>query len=253
MSLKRLLLSLSVGVVLAGAAIAQETPSDLSDLVGAKAAGGETQLERRGYKFVKSEKGEDRIWSNWWNPSKKICINVVTMEGRYDSIASVGKFDCNQADGNTSGGTDLVDLSDLVGGRAAGGENLMIERGFESGSGYKKGSTSYVYWLNSDTKQCVLVATTNGRYASINNKPTGECATSAPTALVDLSDLVGGRAAGGESLLIERGFESGRGYKKGSTSYVYWLNSDTKQCVLVATANGRYASINNKPTGECGN
>jgi len=73
-----------------------DTPSDVADLVGARAAGGENELKSRGYRFVKVEKGDDRTWSNWWNARKKVCLTVVTLEGRYDSIVSSPAFDCNQ-------------------------------------------------------------------------------------------------------------------------------------------------------------
>ena len=69
------------------------TPSELSDLVGAKASGGETQLENRGYTFIKTEKGEDRSWSNWYKASNKTCVTVVTYNGRYDSITDSPVFE----------------------------------------------------------------------------------------------------------------------------------------------------------------
>jgi hypothetical protein len=71
-------------------------PSDVSDLVGARASSGEAELKSRGYRFIKVEKGDDRTWSNWWNSRKKVCLTVVTMEGRYDSIVSGPAFDCGQ-------------------------------------------------------------------------------------------------------------------------------------------------------------
>ncbi len=67
----------------------------LNSLVGMKASSGEKQLEDKGYKFIKSSKGEDRIWSNWWNSSHRKCITVVTLDGRYDSITDSPAFDCN--------------------------------------------------------------------------------------------------------------------------------------------------------------
>lgn len=42
-----------------------ETPADVRDLVGAKGAGGQTQLQARGYRFVRVQSGDDRKWSYW--------------------------------------------------------------------------------------------------------------------------------------------------------------------------------------------
>lgn len=82
---------------MAGTAQAQ-TPSALNDLVGARAAGAETQMTARGYTFVKTQKGDDRSYSYWWNASSRQCVTVATMDGRYDSITSSPAPDCGQRD-----------------------------------------------------------------------------------------------------------------------------------------------------------
>lgn len=76
---------------------AQDTPSDVRDLVNSRAAGGETALKSRGYRFVKTTKGDDRSYSNWWKSSSRVCLQVVTMDGRYKYIVSVTAVDCNQS------------------------------------------------------------------------------------------------------------------------------------------------------------
>ncbi|AXB77205.1 hypothetical protein [Novosphingobium sp. P6W] len=81
--------------VLAGSAQAQ-TPSSLNDLVGARAVGAEAQMQSRGYSLVKTEKGDDRSYTYWWNASTRQCVTVATMEGRYDSITSTLAPDCGQ-------------------------------------------------------------------------------------------------------------------------------------------------------------
>ncbi len=69
---------------------------DIDDLVGMRASSGERELKDRGYKFVNSSKGSDRIWANWWNRSDHKCITVVTMDGRYDSITDSLPADCDR-------------------------------------------------------------------------------------------------------------------------------------------------------------
>ena len=39
-----------------------QTPNEVSDLVGARAAGGETQLEARGYRFLRTNIVGDQKW-----------------------------------------------------------------------------------------------------------------------------------------------------------------------------------------------
>lgn len=109
MKMNRATISVSV-LVLAltmGAAQAQ-TPSRLNDLVGARAAGGETQMRARGYIFVNSQKGDDRSYTYWWNASNRQCVTVATMDGRYDSITSSPAADCGQSEdrrGSSEGGS----------------------------------------------------------------------------------------------------------------------------------------------------
>lgn len=82
-------------IALTGSAQAQ-APSDLGDLVGARGAGGENAMRSRGYSLVKTEQGDDRSYTTWWNASNKQCVMVATMDGRYASITSTPAPDCGQ-------------------------------------------------------------------------------------------------------------------------------------------------------------
>lgn len=79
-----------------GAAASAQTPSDITDLVGARAAGGETALRDRGYTYVRGETGDDRVWTYWWNARARTCVTVATMDGRYSSITTSPAPDCRQ-------------------------------------------------------------------------------------------------------------------------------------------------------------
>lgn len=84
-------------VLLGGVAAAQVTPSDVRDLVGARAAGAESELAARGYVAGGGRTGDDRKWTYWWNDSRGVCLSVVTMNGRYDSIVSSPAADCRES------------------------------------------------------------------------------------------------------------------------------------------------------------
>ncbi|WP_253717844.1 hypothetical protein [Sphingomonas sp. AP4-R1] len=79
---------------LPGAAMAQ-TPPELSDLVGARGAGGETQLEARGYRNILTNAVRDTKYSFWWNERRRQCISVATTEGRYAAIQIVPPGNCD--------------------------------------------------------------------------------------------------------------------------------------------------------------
>jgi hypothetical protein len=58
-----------------------------------------------------------------------------------------------------------------------------------------------------------------------------------------LQDLIGARGRDGEYQLQQRGYKFIRGEKSGNDSYTYWQESENGQCIVVRTAEGRYASI----------
>ena len=243
-------LALSVGA----SVLAQNTPSEVVDLVGARAAGGETALKSRGFRLVKTTKGDDRSYSNWWKASNKTCLTVATLDGRYDSIISAPLPDCNQSVASDTGSASSegapADVADLVGAKAAGAETDLISRGYRFIKTTKSDDRSYSNWWKASTKTCLTVATLDGRYDSIISGPATDCKTapgggssSSASNQIVLSDLVGARAAGAETEMQSRGFRNVKGRKAGSTSYTYWKNDDTGQCVQVAVRNGRVGSI----------
>ena len=75
-------------------AVAQSAP-DVADLVGARAAGGETQLLSRGYVSRQSNIVRDQRFTFWWNERTGRCISVSTVDGRYATIIGVPPANCS--------------------------------------------------------------------------------------------------------------------------------------------------------------
>ena len=73
-------------------------PSDVADLVGARAPGGETQMQNRGYSMESFKAGGQY----WWNRSTKTCVRIVVANGRYASVDRTDASDCGHGD---SGGS----------------------------------------------------------------------------------------------------------------------------------------------------
>ncbi len=80
-------------------AMAQVTPSDVRDLIGVKAAGGEGELASRGYVNVGGETRNGAKLTTWWNDRRGVCLAVSTIDGRYDSLISAPASDCRQGSG----------------------------------------------------------------------------------------------------------------------------------------------------------
>jgi hypothetical protein len=94
-----LILFVTLGTILGAAA--QDRVNSLRDLVGARASSGETQMQQRGYSFVRTSKsGEDA--HNYYRENRSgRCVIVHVNDGRYQSIVYAPNMDCN---GGTSGG-----------------------------------------------------------------------------------------------------------------------------------------------------
>ena len=39
-------------------------------------------MRSRGYDYVRGEKGDDRVWTYWWNDRGRMCVTVSTVNGR---------------------------------------------------------------------------------------------------------------------------------------------------------------------------
>lgn len=76
-------------------ALAQST--GLEDMVGARAGQAEGELQRRGWRNVRAERGDDRSYTYWWNDDRRQCVSIATMNGRYDSVTVTPAPDCRQS------------------------------------------------------------------------------------------------------------------------------------------------------------
>lgn len=79
---------------LAGTGAGAQTPPDLEDLVGARGAGGETQMQARGYEQVRAARVRDQSWTFWWSDLQKACVAIATTDGRYATINRIPVQNC---------------------------------------------------------------------------------------------------------------------------------------------------------------
>lgn len=95
----RSVLALGATALLGVPAMAQVTPSDVMDLTGARAAGGESELASRGYVNVGGTTRNGAKVTTWWNDRRGVCLSVSTIDGRYDSLVSAPATECRQGSG----------------------------------------------------------------------------------------------------------------------------------------------------------
>jgi hypothetical protein len=99
----------------APAAWAQSPPADLTDLVGARGSSGETQMEARGYKLVRSTLVRDQSWTFWWSDVQRQCAAVSTVDGRYAAINLIPEQNCRPgASGDAKPAPPQVQVLTLV-------------------------------------------------------------------------------------------------------------------------------------------
>lgn len=66
-----------------------------------------------------------------------------------------------------------------------------------------------------------------------------------------LEDMVGARAGQAEGELQRRGYRNVGGEKSDDRSYTFWWSDERRQCVTIATMDGRYASVMPSPAPDC--
>lgn len=67
-----------------------------------------------------------------------------------------------------------------------------------------------------------------------------------------LDDMVGARAGQGERELRRRGYRNVGSERGDDRSYTFWWNAERRQCVTIATMDGRFSSITPTPAPDCG-
>ncbi|KRB62612.1 hypothetical protein ASE04_00015 [Rhizobium sp. Root708] len=70
------------------APVLAKSPTDIADLIGARAAGAESEIQARGYDNVKN--------NIWWNGATGTCVRVHVSNGRYSAIDTLKPSACGQ-------------------------------------------------------------------------------------------------------------------------------------------------------------
>ncbi len=227
----------------------------LQDLVNARAGQAEGDLESRGYVITHTDREGNNIYGYWWNQSAKKCVTVRTENGRYASIVDTEPFDCNQQ--NNSGMSTGAKTAVGIGAAAAiiGAIALAhkahnhnddkhyddVNKEAEYERGYRDGLYNGAYHNYSNVREY-----SDGYSAGVAQRRQNTSHSSGWGGYrphVNVSDLVGVRGSSGQSELENRGFRNVDGFKSGTTAYTIYWNDRTRQCIQVATADGRYDSI----------
>jgi hypothetical protein len=250
----RLIALVSATALIAVPALAAPA-NGLQDLVGARGAGGETQLTNRGYVNISSHPDDGGIVSYWWNNADRACAQVVTRDGRYAELNRTTPGDCNQRDrgGNTGAAVAAVGAAAMIGALLvshrshhhddnnhanvqaanAQADEAQFERGYQDGihnvayHNYDR-ADAYSRGYESGVEQ-------RGHNTSYRNS-SGNRAGYRPS--VNVTDLNGTDSVRAIDAMGERGFANVDSIVSGNSIYGIWYNRTTRQCVQTASANG---------------
>jgi hypothetical protein len=75
----------------ATSAPARAVAPSVADLVGARAAGGQSEMEARGYSVARMQ----GLTAYWWHPAGA-CVRTVTNQGRYEAVGNVPASNCGR-------------------------------------------------------------------------------------------------------------------------------------------------------------
>ena len=243
---------------------------DVRDLVGARAAGGETQMEERGWVSMSTHKGTGSSYAYWWNSRDKSCVRVTTREGRYDQIIDTGATDCGQKPSSGDKAAAIAGVAALVGVLALASkshhrgdkdydnenDHADFERGHRDGlynHPYNNNNNSKAYpdGYQSGVDERSHQSTYRPEYRNYQGNGSNYGGNSGSSGggggggdPAAFNDLVGARAAGAQSDLGRRGFRMVDTFQSGNTgSGTIWWNGRSRQCLQMITADGRADSI----------
>jgi hypothetical protein len=254
-----LLLGIAFATVAAGV-----TPSNVSDLVGARASSGDSALNSRGYVHIDTQKYGDGSYSQWWNPSLKSCLSVQTRDGRFQTITSAPSTDCNQNphhhkdDDNSDAAAAALAVGAvaLIGAVAAShkshhhddkkhyddrNQDEEFERGYNDGKhhhnfsnynnsdAYRRGYDAGVQQRNDNTSYRHHSGQHDHGYRKVHD--------------YEFESLAGERREPANERMRQLGFKDADDFKSGNTRYRIWYNRSTGQCIQGTYANDRVESM----------
>lgn len=262
-----LIAAMSVALVATPVGLHARTPSDLGDLVGARASSAEYQMQERGYFHVNGAKSDQSVWNYWWNPSAERCVSVRVAQGRVSTIHDAGPGDCNQHR-RGSGGSDGSGAAAIALGAAAliglaalshqqhhhddnrHHDDVDSEAEFERG--YRDGlyAAGYHNYNRRDAYSDGYEKGARQRDHEISHR-SPDSYHSGYQRYVNVRDLVGEKRSHAESQLERRGFIKAGGGKGRERTFSSWWQPETRQCIQLESHDGRVRNVEHAPGVMC--
>ncbi|MBH1943540.1 hypothetical protein I5L01_04760 [Erythrobacter sp. YJ-T3-07] len=228
-----------------------EQASQLTDINGALGRDAERVLQQRGFAHISTNKNSmGYVYSYWWDDEDDTCVQVEVYDGRVETISDASSEDCGH-----SGGGDAAAALGVAAGVAILGALLthkshhhddnahssdeQAERDYERG--YTDGLHNAAYHNpgRSEAYASGYSAGVDERSANIDH----HSGRGGYDRAAEFSDLKGARAAGAMDELERRGFRQVDNFASGTTRYSIQWQPESRQCVQVTIADGRFYDL----------
>jgi hypothetical protein len=253
-------LTLSAALVFAPVAAGAQTPGSVRDLVGSRAAGGEEQLEFRGFTRISGHVDDNSKINYWWNGNTKECVKVVTYDGRYQSLDKTTNADCNQKGGNGDktaaiavGAVALLGIAALASKSHHRGDRNYDERGtadFERGHRDGLYNQPFQNYTRSDAYSSGYNSGVRER-ANETSYRGGNYYGGGDSDYVDFNDLQGKARNYATGQLSSRGFAQLDNKKTEDGRYMTFWRASSRQCLVLNSRNGFVVSLESVSPRTC--
>lgn len=227
-----------------------EKASELTYINGSYGRDAEGQLRERGFAHISTHKNDmGYVYSYWWDEADDTCVNVEVYDGRVMTINDASDQDCGHHKGNAGAAVAAVAGAAILGALLSHKSHhheddkhhddreaeAQYERGYQDGLH----NASYHNYDRSDAYSSGYSAGVSERNANLSHHQ-GHGGYRQTAQIADLKDA---RAAGGMSQLESRGFRQVDNFTSGNTRYSIQWRPQSRQCVQVTIADGRFYDI----------
>ena len=238
---------------------AQQTPSNLRDLLDEQSRFAENTMHDRGYVNVAGSQSSRGVYTYWWNQQRNECVCVLTNNARYVSIKDTSPIDCirevhaDAADNKNKGAGLAIGAAAaaIIGAAILSNkshhhdddkhyDDHETEGAFEQGYRDGKYHRSYHNPFNDDAH---VKAYAKGFEAGVDeraNETSYHSNRGGYQSHTNIQDLRGREIVEVNKLMRGRGFElTDESLGSDGDSLEWWFNRQTRQCYMLGY-NGTY-------------
>lgn len=145
--------------------------AQFNDLRGARAAGGMSELERRGFRQVDNFTSGNTRYSIQWRSQSRQCVQVTIADGRLYDLRDIGQHpQCRGGGGSSSSAASSpAQYRDVIGRRGSRARDILGDRGFTRVARFGDDNTRYSIMWRPQSRQCLQLMIVNGRASDIRD------------------------------------------------------------------------------------